>query len=255
MQEMFWRDSKWLLPGAILLVCTRQMLGAGFPQFCKRGQPVALLKVIKSIPGILAHQSGRGRASATVKFLDAAGWALAPQLVAQRRVVRRANATLRRATARSAAPVGAITLRPDEVSEAHGGDIGADYRLAAQLADPRTAADCDETANASGREFVVVQIGASFAFAGHVLKCLQDASLLAGNANGPFADRLFAGDHFASDSKVRCPEWQLCPATRKWMHAKLEMMDTAQKEAWKHALSSTVALVQGPPGMRLPPPQ
>eukprot|EP00892_Ulva_mutabilis_P006627 jgi/Ulvmu1/4336/UM002_0059.1 len=241
-QEQVWQDSKWLLPGAILLVCTEQMLGCGIPQFCKKGQSVALAKVIKSIPGILAHQSGTGRASASVKFLDAAGWALAPQLVAQCRAVRRAMAGHPRA--RHPSITTALPMRPDRFSNAHGGDTRPDHALATELA----ACENGPQGRRSGGSFVVVQIGASFAFAGHVLNRLQERSLIAANENGPFAGKLFANEHGASDSKLRNPRWQDCPTARKWMHPKLEMMDFAQKEAWKHALSARVALIQGLPG-------
>lgn len=95
MQDWFWKGSKattWCIPYGL----HTEDAWIWYSTTLQAGQPVALLKVVKSTSGILTHHPGRGSTSATVKFLDSNGWALASQLVVQWRAVRCANAAQQR---------------------------------------------------------------------------------------------------------------------------------------------------------------
>jgi hypothetical protein len=93
-----------------------------------------------------------------------------------------------------------------------------------------------------------VQIAHDFGVCKPVLQALQEDRLL----EPPFSQTLFTATGKAPQSEyIAPPTWQTDEQMAAWLYKRLDTMDPAQQEAFDHALSRKVALIQGPPGVCL----
>ena len=91
-----------------------------------------------------------------------------------------------------------------------------------------------------------VQVAHDFGVCKPVLQALQEDRLL----TPPFGDTLFsAAGQPPQTGHVEPPAWQTDEAMAGWLQERLDTMDPTQHQAFDHALSRKVALVQGPPGV------
>lgn len=88
-----------------------------------------------------------------------------------------------------------------------------------------------------------VQVAHDFGVCKPVLQALQEDRLL----TPPFGDIIFAANQ-PQAGLIDPPVWQNDDRMAAWLAPRLQTMDPAQKEAFDHALSRKVALIQGPPG-------
>lgn len=89
-----------------------------------------------------------------------------------------------------------------------------------------------------------VQLAHDFAVYKPVLEALQEERLV----TPPFESTLFSETQPPVSAPVPPPVWQNDETAAAWLQSRVESMDDAQKAAFDHALSRSVALVQGPPG-------
>ena len=110
-----------------------------------------------------------------------------------------------------------------------------------QSADLLAALDTHVTGAAAARKCDLVQVSHDFAVAQPVLRALQACVAL------PMPE-LAAAAGAAAAGAVAPPVWQNDGTVAPWLQGRVDMFDDAQRDAFTHALSNRVALVQGPPG-------
>lgn len=103
-------------------------------------------------------------------------------------------------------------------------------------------------AGPAGQGAWLVQVAHDFGIIKPILKTLQSAELL----DLPFKAQIFEQSH---GSPIAAPEWQIDEAAAAWIEPRLRRMDDAQREAFEHATTAPVALIQGPPGSLVLPVQ
>jgi hypothetical protein len=92
-----------------------------------------------------------------------------------------------------------------------------------------------------------MQVSSDFGICFPALQALQEDRFL----TPPFGETIFHSVRNPVAGYIAPPEWQNDKATASWVQRRYDAMDPAQQRAFDHALSSKVALIQGPPGTRM----
>lgn len=92
--------------------------------------------------------------------------------------------------------------------------------------------------------WTAVQVAHDYAIARPVLEALQEERLV----TPPFGGTLFSETQPPAARPVAAPMWQNDPEAAVYLQPRVEALDAAQRDAFEHALSREVALIQGPPG-------